>query len=138
MKIDFSASGVPLDPQVTQDLGKRDIQSPSEGNTTVLGKTVEGTGDSGYTGGDTVELGATSSFGQPAKATYEMSDLKKKADTRLRELRPPSDGIRPLQETHLGSSRESLVEMARKRMEDGFYNRTDVIDEISRRLAEEF
>ena len=138
MKIDFSASGAPLDPRVTQDMGKRDIQSSSEGNASVPGKPVEGTGESGDTGGDRVELGAESSIGQPAKATYDMSDLKKKADTRLRELRPPTDGIRPLHETHLGSSRDSLVEMAKERMEEGFYNRPEVIDEIARRLAEEF
>ena len=146
MKIDFSASGVPLDPRLNQESGKRDIMSSPEGNATFSRLPDEGIGNSedirgdigGKIGGDTVEIGVTSSDERPAKATYDMSDLKKKADTRLRQLRPPSDGISPLQETHLGSSRDSLVEMARKRMEEGFYSRPKVIDEIARRLAEEF
>ncbi len=66
---------------------------------------------------------------------YSMSELKKKADERLRKDGDPASSPAPLSETDT-AAREERVQLAKLRMNAGFYSRPDVIEEIARKISD--
>ncbi len=65
-----------------------------------------------------------------------MSDLKNKADERLKQFGSESDTVESVSELNLEDDRKDMVEIAKLRVRSGFYDRPDVIDEIARRIIE--
>ncbi len=65
-----------------------------------------------------------------------MSNLKKTADERLKQFGSDSDAVESVSELNLNDDRKDMVEIAKLRVNSGFYDRPDVIDEIARRIIE--
>ncbi|HSG99007.1 MAG TPA: hypothetical protein VLB27_03095, partial [candidate division Zixibacteria bacterium] len=84
-------------------------------------------------GVDTVSVGRARLFGD---AVYRMSEIKKKAAERLAAQAAKAGEFESLTETHGDLEREDLIELAKLRLQTGFYQRADVIDEIARRISD--
>ncbi len=65
-----------------------------------------------------------------------MSELKNKADERLKQFGTASDTVESVSELNLEDDRKDMVEIAKLRVQGGFYDRADVVDEIARRIIE--
>jgi len=70
------------------------------------------------------------------KKPYPMSELNKKTDERLKQFGNDNDTVESLSELKLNDDRKDMVEIAKLRMQSGFYDRPEVIDEIARRIIE--
>ena len=83
--------------------------------------------------GDSVTLGKARS---QSDAVYRMSEIKKKADQRVAEKADQDNAGESVTEALGDADRDELVAMAKLRMQTGFYQRADVIDEIARRISD--
>lgn len=70
------------------------------------------------------------------KKPYPMSELNKKTDERLKQFGNDNDTVESLSELKLNDDRRDMVEIAKLRVQSGFYDRPEVIDEIARRIIE--
>lgn len=69
---------------------------------------------------------------------HTMSELKNKADERLKQFGSEGDTVESVSELKLDDDRQDMVEIAKLRVKSGFYDRPDVADEIARRIIEGF
>lgn len=87
---------------------------------------------------DRVTLSAEQNV-ERAEVIYRMSDLKKKADETMRALMSQSsksERIDSISDGFGDLDRQERIEIAKLRVNSGFYDREDVINEIARRISD--
>ncbi|MBN4072379.1 hypothetical protein JYU03_00500 [bacterium AH-315-F03] len=87
---------------------------------------------------DRVTLSANQTV-ERTKVIYRMSDLKKKADETMRTLLSQSSNTEQIESISGGFGdldRQERIEIAKLRVNSGFYDREDVIEEIARKISD--